>query len=418
MGGEYLEAKKIQYNNIKEGDTKIMKLIEYLTNISKNYGNEIEQKFGGNKYKKNMTNMDNLKDLKEYISSEGNYKIKSSMGQGRWAIIPWVRIFQQDISPSAKEGFYIVYLFTNDYKKVYLSLNQGWEFYQTTFKKNAKEECEKEAKKWKEILEKNIKKYNFNTEKINLIVKETKKSIRLAKGYEYGNICSKLYDLENNTNNETTLLNDLKNLIKIYKILKERKLTNRSKDEEIKNINQISIDINQQIKNIELIDIPEPSNKSINIKKEKSTKNSNKKDYSKAAEKNKMIGERGEEIIYELEKEKISNDKELYEYFKKNNDCLKHVSKEDDSLGYDIESIEKQGNKIQPIYIEVKTSEKENEIFYISQNELEMLNNKKNYYIYRIFNINTKSPKYYKITSTDFDEKFECSPYQYVVKLK
>ena len=128
MGGEYLEAKKIQYNNIKEGDTKIMKLIEYLTNISKNYGNEIEQKFGGNKYKKNMTNMDNLKDLKEYISSEGNYKIKSSMGQGRWAIIPWVRIFQQDISPSAKEGFYIVYLFTNDYKKVYLSLNQGWEF--------------------------------------------------------------------------------------------------------------------------------------------------------------------------------------------------------------------------------------------------------------------------------------------------
>lgn len=395
-----------------------MELLEYLTNISKNYGNEKKQEFGGNKYKENMTNMDNLKDLREYISSEGNYKIKSSMGQGDWGLIPWLGIFDVEVTQSAQKGFYIVYLFTNNYKKVYLSLIQGWKFYKNTFKKNAKEECEKEAKKWKKELENQIKEYNFNIEKINLIIEKTNQDTQLAKGYEYGNICSKLYDLKNNTNNETTLLNDLKNLIKIYKILKERKLNNISKDEEIKNINQISIDINQQIKNIEIIDIPEPSNKSINVKKEKSTKNSNKKDYIKAAKKNKMIGERGEEIIYKLEKEKILNDKELYEYFKKNTDCLKQVSKEDDSFGYDIESIEKQGNKIQPIYIEVKTSEKENEIFYISQNELETLKNKKNYYIYRIFNINTQSPKYYKITSKDFDEKFECSPYQYAVKLK
>ena len=44
---------------------------------------------------------------------------------GRWAHVPWVGLFDPAITDGAQHGFYIVYLFSADMKRVYLSINQG-----------------------------------------------------------------------------------------------------------------------------------------------------------------------------------------------------------------------------------------------------------------------------------------------------
>lgn len=45
--------------------------------------------------------------------------------QANYSPTAWVRVYAPDYSPSAMEGFYIVYLFATDGSAVYLSLNQG-----------------------------------------------------------------------------------------------------------------------------------------------------------------------------------------------------------------------------------------------------------------------------------------------------
>ena len=70
--------------------------------------------------------------IESYIKKTGfhfNYDVKSSVGNGRWAIIPWIVLFDTDISNSATNGIYIAYLFAEDMSKVYLSLMQGWTYY-------------------------------------------------------------------------------------------------------------------------------------------------------------------------------------------------------------------------------------------------------------------------------------------------
>jgi len=51
--------------------------------------------------------------------------VKSSAGQAQWADVPWIAIINKTESDGAKEGIYIVYLFSRDMKRLYLCLGQG-----------------------------------------------------------------------------------------------------------------------------------------------------------------------------------------------------------------------------------------------------------------------------------------------------
>jgi len=53
------------------------------------------------------------------------YEIKGSYGNGNWNYTPWIAIFNKRITTTAQEGVYIVYLFSSDMERVYLTLNQG-----------------------------------------------------------------------------------------------------------------------------------------------------------------------------------------------------------------------------------------------------------------------------------------------------
>ena len=53
------------------------------------------------------------------------YLITGSVGQGNWATIPWVAVFDRTITTTATKGIYIVYLLSSDAKRLYLTFNQG-----------------------------------------------------------------------------------------------------------------------------------------------------------------------------------------------------------------------------------------------------------------------------------------------------
>jgi hypothetical protein len=64
-------------------------------------------------------------DAKRAVIPEKRYHIEGSAEQGRWAELPWVAVFDRLITNTARQGFYIVYLFRSDLSGVYLSLKKG-----------------------------------------------------------------------------------------------------------------------------------------------------------------------------------------------------------------------------------------------------------------------------------------------------
>lgn len=56
---------------------------------------------------------------------ENIYKVKGSVGAGRWTDVPWIAVFDKRITISAQRGVYIVYLLNKNTKELFLTLNQG-----------------------------------------------------------------------------------------------------------------------------------------------------------------------------------------------------------------------------------------------------------------------------------------------------
>src|SRR5438067_1405364 len=67
-----------------------------------------------------------MKDANTPASAQQhNMKVEGRDGTGRKTRVPWVRLYDQRFSPSATEGWYVVFLFSADGSSVFLSLNQG-----------------------------------------------------------------------------------------------------------------------------------------------------------------------------------------------------------------------------------------------------------------------------------------------------
>jgi hypothetical protein len=128
------------------------------------------------------------------------------------------------------------------------------------------------------------------------------------------------------------------------------------------------------------------------------------KSYSESE--NKELGDAGEELVLRYEREKLRNHPDLLSK-------IRHVSKEDDSAGYDILSYKKNGDEL---YIEVKTTRGNKWTpFYLSANEYETWkNNTSKYMIYRVYEYSPDSvAKFYKL-SGDIG-LYKPKPYVYIV---
>ena len=155
--------------------------------------------------------------LPTYIQDElsldpSDYLVKGSVGAGNIATVPWVCVFDREVTTSAQNGFDIVILFRPDMSGLYISLNQGWTQYRDNFKplKKARDKIVQNA-----VICRNVLKIdNLDSSPIDL-----KANGELPRGYELGNIYSKYFDLEVGFT-EKEFLQTLNEFVFIYKQLK------------------------------------------------------------------------------------------------------------------------------------------------------------------------------------------------------
>lgn len=134
----------------------------------------------------------------QQISSSFGVQTEFSVGIGRWSAVPWIRVFYSDITPSAKEGVYIVYLFSSSGKSVFITLGQGTT--NTSIEK---------IRLTKKKIQENINKRNFALNNGKLAIGDNKnyrESIIFYKEYKAASLPS-----------EDEMSNDLKSLLEIYK---------------------------------------------------------------------------------------------------------------------------------------------------------------------------------------------------------
>lgn len=390
-----------------------MELIQLIEKVFNQYAIEKNKTFKNNGLAGTLRR--GLKDVDvARILVNGSLETIGSAGEGNWAYVPWIGVFDKNISISAQKGFYIVYLFSSDMESLYLSLNQGWTYFRKVFGRDAQEKILEVAKYWQKSLTTRTDRMNSN--KIDLSLSNIKNTT-LPQGYELGNIFSIHYSKDNLPSNDQ-MLEDLQGMIYCLNELKNKLINSGDIGQSIDFILSTNTISNQTLtdKNIQTI-----ANKVSSAKLLKKSPagisskfNGRKINFQKENERNSKIGFLGEQIILENEKRKL-------EYFPNLRDKIEHVSQtKGDGLGYDILSFDEQGHEM---YIEVKTTTQGQDApFFISKNELEFSKlHKDKYFLYRIFNfdkiLHSNEVEYFE-KQGDINELFNLTPMSFLSSIK
>jgi len=166
-----------------------------------------------------LLKQDMCSELYDFGIDSVNYKIEGSVGQGNIAEIPWICIYDRSITTKAANGFYIVYLFRPNIKKVFLSLNFGWTQFRkikdkkpTVSRTNALLDIQNKVYIAQQLL-KNINTFKTTNFDIDL-------SSELAEGYQKGSICHIEYELGNIPDTKE-LKSNLEDMLFLYTELKK-----------------------------------------------------------------------------------------------------------------------------------------------------------------------------------------------------
>jgi 5-methylcytosine-specific restriction enzyme A len=137
--------------------------------------------------------------------------VEGSPGQGNWAAVPWISVFDPAITTSATRGYYVVYLFHSNEPRAYLSLNQGTTAVREEFAGKAREVLADRA----EFMRKRLA--DFAT----LLPAQTidlGSTARLPGDYVAGHALGASYTLDA-LPTEATLRADLQNVVRAYRAL-------------------------------------------------------------------------------------------------------------------------------------------------------------------------------------------------------
>lgn len=185
-----------------------MNFHDQLSQFVNGYVNSRKEEFAGHPIGNLVRNMI-PKTLYESLVDESRYLIKGSVGQGNWANIPWICIFDRAVTTKATKGVYIVYLLSEDGERLYLTLNQGCTDLLNRLRRPG---AVLELKRIAKDISDNIGCGDFDVrERIDL----GENISPLSKLYEDGTICYRRYDREN-LPSEEELLSDLQEMIDIY----------------------------------------------------------------------------------------------------------------------------------------------------------------------------------------------------------
>lgn len=185
-----------------------MNITELLKEFSLIYRTEVTKT-----HSKNLKSYDLLVNqlpalIKDAINlKNNNLIIKGSIGAGVNTYYPWLGFFDIRVSSGATNSFYIVLLFSNDFKDLYLTFNQG-----STIQSK---ELIKSNRDFVYSLHKNIEGFEKGALPAGSLVKiETESSSKNGKKYEETNIFYKKYEIEDLI--ESEFINNLNDLLEIY----------------------------------------------------------------------------------------------------------------------------------------------------------------------------------------------------------
>lgn len=141
------------------------------------------------------------------ILANNDYIVKGSIGVGRATKSPWIAILDKNITTTTREGVYIVFLFSSDYKHVYLTLNQGTTVPGQFGPRLGKKEVTNNSKRIRELLTIN-----------DTALKTDGKADIADERYKEASIYYTLWDVNNEEQGEK-LLNQYLEIYKRYKEL-------------------------------------------------------------------------------------------------------------------------------------------------------------------------------------------------------
>ena len=325
------------------------------------------------------------KEVASIVNSE-KYFVKSSVGEGMLVPGPWLAVMDRSITESARDGYYIVYLFSRSAKKLYLSIGLGAVQFERKYgRKNSCLEAINSSRNKFKILFDHLKPKNTMS-KIDILEDDYKdekpisgSSRFLQNCYQYGTCFAKEYALHKINNDE--LKNDLKEFLNSYqKIVLDPQSNDLDVMVESTFEAEEPTNFNYNISEFEPREKPKKRKISI-IKKSK---------QKRWAQESKKIGTAGEEYVYNFEYNKLlkANKKNLADKINK------HFEKHD-FPGWDITSYDLKGNEM---YIEVKSTSGEviND-FDMTDNEWEAAKKHgSKYYVFLVNNALKKNAKIFE----------------------
>ncbi len=213
-----------------------------LSNLIKEIGNTYFKEKKSGKFKGapvgNLVKNKMVEELKK-IEELNGFKIEGSIGNGQFASIPWVAIMNKEVTEQASQGFYIVFLFSADGERVYLTLNQAANYFKE--KKLRKQDIAKVSKSIYEILD---------SPESELVDIDLKSETLLGKGYEKTTISGFEYYI-NDMPDSSVIESDIMKVLNDYEqLVAKYKENGKNLDQFYQNISKAQYNIYQLFKNL------------------------------------------------------------------------------------------------------------------------------------------------------------------------
>lgn len=365
-----------------------MSISRFLLQIAKSWPDYASGKtIDSTNYADRLVSVDFPCELRRLTSEIATLQIDGSSGQGNVSNAPWVATFDTRITSSAQQGFYPVYIFSCDFKRVYLSLSIGLTQFDKYYGENKRSlnKLKESTEYFRSVLFRHNNPPGFDNTKIDIA-----SSIggRKYVGYEAGTIFSyPAYQLSA-LPEDSVLQDEYLQVVRFYKELIE--------DPTVPNVDELVEATISQAPALTQLGIENFSPREPKRRKGNSYVGENKRRSTESLK----VGNAGELIVLKAEKEKLTKAGRADLA-----DRVDHLAARNEKPGWDISSFDLDGT---PIYIEVKASKgKTISSVELTRNEWNAARNKSRspyYHIYIVTDALGENPKIEALTN----------PYKYV----
>lgn len=200
VNDEWIPVERYVKDDGEKGGSMNSNLREKFLTVMNEYLQARTERFAGHKMGSVVRNEMTTEITRLPFIDHNQYVVTGSIGQGNWAAVPWLAIMNKDITTSTQRGYYIVYLFSEDMERLYLTLAQG-----------VTETSKEEMRKIKEEIREQIH-MSQKVKKDDEIFLGT--SLK-AKGYANSTAAYIAYDA-NKMPSEKELVEDLEEMLRYY----------------------------------------------------------------------------------------------------------------------------------------------------------------------------------------------------------